>query len=170
VNLSWSASTDNVAVAGYTVYRDGKKLTTTDRTSYVDAAVAQGSTYQYTVDAFDAAGNHSAKSQSATAYVPDSKPPTAPTNLTASPKPANCPASIELSWSASTDNVGVAGYTIYRNGKVLKVVDATTTSFSDTNINLSAGSYTYAVDAFDDAANRSAKSQSATAQIVCNIP
>jgi fibronectin type 3 domain-containing protein len=136
----------------------------------VDAAVAQGSTYQYTVDAFDASGNHSAKSQSATAYVPDSKPPTAPSNLTASPKPANCPASVELTWSASTDNVRVAGYTIYRDGKVLKTVDGTTTSFSDTNINGGAGSYTYAVDAFDDARNRSAKSQSATAQITPCIP
>jgi N-acetylglucosamine-6-sulfatase len=61
VDLTWSPSTDNVAVTGYTIYRDGATLATVDGTtlSYADATVEPGTTYTYTVDAFDAAGNHS---------------------------------------------------------------------------------------------------------------
>jgi arylsulfatase A-like enzyme len=64
VDLSWLASTDNFAVTGYTVYRDGVSIGTTDGAtlSFVDTGVTSGITYTYTVDAFDAAGNHSAQS------------------------------------------------------------------------------------------------------------
>ena len=62
VNLSWNASTDNVGVAGYTVYRDGNPIASTsgaNTTSYSDTSVAAATTYTYTVDAIDGAGNHS---------------------------------------------------------------------------------------------------------------
>jgi hypothetical protein len=64
VNLTWNASTDNVAVTGYTIYRDGTMLATVSGTtlSYSDTTVGGLITYSYTVDAFDAAGNHSAQS------------------------------------------------------------------------------------------------------------
>jgi hypothetical protein len=62
VTLTWTGSTDAVGVAGYTVYRDGAALATTGASTvtYVDSATAAGVTYRYAVDAFDAAGNHSA--------------------------------------------------------------------------------------------------------------
>jgi hypothetical protein len=70
VNLSWSAATDDVGVARYTVYRDGTSLGTTTSTSFSDTAAAPATTYSYTVDAVDAAGNRSAPSAAALATTP----------------------------------------------------------------------------------------------------
>ncbi len=72
VQLSWNASTDNVGVAGYTVYRNGKPIGTTGGsvTSYTDSTVAPSTSYSYTVDAFDTAGNHSAQSASLPVTTP----------------------------------------------------------------------------------------------------
>jgi hypothetical protein len=67
VNLSWSASSDNVGVAGYRVYRDGAVIATTVDMSYTDRDGASGITYEYTVDAYDAANNGSASSNPVTA-------------------------------------------------------------------------------------------------------
>jgi chitinase len=57
VLLSWSAATDDVGVAGYRLYRNGKLLRTPTRPSYTDRAVFRGRTYRYAVRAYDAAGN-----------------------------------------------------------------------------------------------------------------
>jgi N-acetylglucosamine-6-sulfatase len=64
VDLSWQPSTDNVGVTGYTVYRDGISIGTVagSTTAFTDTTVTGDATYSYTVDAFDAAGNHSAQS------------------------------------------------------------------------------------------------------------
>jgi len=60
VSLTWGASTDNVAVAGYKVYRNGTQITTTTGTSYTNTGLTAGTTYTYTVIAYDSAGNNSA--------------------------------------------------------------------------------------------------------------
>ncbi len=62
--VAWSASTDNVAVRGYDVYRNGTLIATTNATtlSYTDSSLAPATNYSYTVDAFDGAGNHSSQS------------------------------------------------------------------------------------------------------------
>jgi chitodextrinase len=77
VNLSWSASTDNVSVTGYKVFRDGTLVTTTPGTSYQDTGRAASTTYSYTVLARDAVGNESAQSSAVTATTPapDTSPP-----------------------------------------------------------------------------------------------
>ena len=65
VSLQWNASTDNVAVTGYTVYRNGTAVGSTGgaaATTYTDLTVAPSTAYSFTVDAFDGAGNHSAQS------------------------------------------------------------------------------------------------------------
>ncbi len=77
VGLSWNASTDNVGVAGYTVYRNGTAIGTTSSTTYTDPAVAPSTGYSYTVDAFDAAGNHSAQSPALAVTTPAAPPPSA---------------------------------------------------------------------------------------------
>jgi hypothetical protein len=84
-------------------------------------------------------------------------PPTIPTNLTATFVPPN---QIELTWTASTDNVGVEGYNIYRDGKRLGY--STTNSFSDKNLTPNT-TYTYQVDAYDADGNLSAPSNTASA-------
>src|SRR5690348_10027242 len=84
----------------------------------------------------------------------DTQPPTTPTGLTATTVGST---SVSLSWNASTDNVGVAGYTVYRNGTVVGATGATTTSFVDSTASPTT-SYSYTVDAFDAAGNHSAQS------------
>lgn len=76
IQLSWSASTDNVGVAGYRVYRDGAAVATVTGTSYTDGGRAPATTYSYSVAAFDAADNQSAPSDPASAKTLDSPPPT----------------------------------------------------------------------------------------------
>ncbi|MEY9874745.1 chitodextrinase [Streptacidiphilus sp. MAP12-33] len=76
VSLAWSASTDNVAVTGYTVYRNGAVLATTGATTttYTDPTVAANTAYSYTVDAFDGAGNHSLQSTPVQLTTPAASP------------------------------------------------------------------------------------------------
>jgi hypothetical protein len=66
IRLSWGASSDNVGVAGYRVWKDGAVVASTAGTSWSDAAVISGQTYTYAVEAYDAAGNRSALSNSVT--------------------------------------------------------------------------------------------------------
>ena len=67
VDVSWGASTDNVAVDRYTVYRDGVPLITVPAasTSHTDSTVAPLTAYSYTVEAVDVAGNPSGQSSPA---------------------------------------------------------------------------------------------------------
>ncbi|HKQ60227.1 MAG TPA: LamG-like jellyroll fold domain-containing protein [Candidatus Polarisedimenticolaceae bacterium] len=67
IDLSWSASTDNVGIAGYNVLRNGSLAATTTATTYADANLTGATTYTYTVSAFDAAGNSSPASSAASA-------------------------------------------------------------------------------------------------------
>ena len=62
VALRWRASTDNVKVAGYRVFRDGGKVAQVSAPAFTDTGLTDGKTYAYRVDAFDAAGNSSALS------------------------------------------------------------------------------------------------------------
>lgn len=74
VALSWPASTDDVGVAGYRVYRGGSLVHTTTATSWTDSSVTAGTTYSYRVDAYDAAGNV-APSSAVQATVPAAAAP-----------------------------------------------------------------------------------------------
>ncbi|MEK3882074.1 alpha-amylase family glycosyl hydrolase [Paenibacillus sp. PL2-23] len=68
--ITWSASTDNVGVTGYEVFRNGTLVGTTASTSYTDSGLAGSTTYAYTVKAYDAAGNRSAASAAASVTTP----------------------------------------------------------------------------------------------------
>ncbi len=163
VNLAWNASMDNVAVTGYTIYRNGSALTTVSgtTTTYADKAITVPANYSYTVDAFDAAGNHSAKSTAATVGTVDTMAPSVPTGVAASASSTQ----VQVTWNASTDNVGVTGYTVYRNGTSLATVSGTTLSYSDTTI-AGLSTYSYTVDAFDAMGNHSAQSAAAVVSTV----
>jgi chitodextrinase len=69
VTLEWSASTDNVGVTGYEIYRDNQKIGTTSKTTYTDTNLTIGTTYTYTVRAYDAADNKSALSSAISAKI-----------------------------------------------------------------------------------------------------
>lgn len=89
--------------------------------------------------------------------APDTQAPTAPADLTASAVSAS---QINLAWSASTDNVGVTGYEIYRNNN--KIATITGVSYGDTGLTASTA-YSYLVKAFDGAGNISSSSNTASA-------
>jgi hypothetical protein len=67
INLTWSASSDNVGVTGYTIYRGGTAVGTSGSASYSDTGLAASTAYSYTVRARDAAGNTSSASNTASA-------------------------------------------------------------------------------------------------------
>ncbi|WP_256761870.1 discoidin domain-containing protein [Cohnella sp. WQ 127256] len=67
INLSWSASTDNVGVEGYDIYRNGKKVASTGFNTYSDAGLNAEKSYTYFITAKDSAGNQSANSETVSA-------------------------------------------------------------------------------------------------------
>ena len=81
INLSWTASTDNVGVTGYNIFRGGTKIATAPGTSYQDAGLTASTSYTYNVSAFDAAGNTSGQSAGASATTPGSSGGGIPSSL-----------------------------------------------------------------------------------------
>ena len=163
VSLSWTASTDNVAVTGYDVYRGTTKVGTSTSTTYTDSGLTASTAYSYTVKAHDAAGNASAASASvsvttaATGGTTDTTAPTAPSGLVST---GTTSSSVSLSWTASTDNVAVTGYDVYRG--TTKVGTSTSTTYTDSGLTASTA-YSYTVKAHDAAGNVSAASNSVSA-------
>jgi len=80
INLVWSASTDNVLVAGYSILRDGTPIATTSLLSFSDTGLVASTSYTYEVRAFDSVFNYSTTSNSVTAttleFVPEEPAPT----------------------------------------------------------------------------------------------
>ncbi|HEX3581194.1 MAG TPA: right-handed parallel beta-helix repeat-containing protein [Thermoanaerobaculia bacterium] len=158
MTLAWLPSTDNTGVTGYQLYRNGTLIGTTGSLTFSDSGLAAGTQYSYTVKAYDAAGNVSAASNTATTSTlpsgvmtggADTIAPTMPASLTAT---ATSSSTVSLAWGASTDNVAVTGYRILRNGAYLTTV--TSTSFNDSGLAEST-TYTYSVSALDSAGNQS---------------
>ncbi len=161
VRLTWTAATDNVGVTGYTIYRAGVSIGTSTTPAYTDATPPPGRASSYTVRARDAAGNLGAASTAVSVTVPaDKTAPTAPGTFRAVAGAAGT-RRITLTWNASSDNVGVANYYLYRGNSKYRLLGNVTT-FSDTG--LTAGtSYTYKVYAIDAAGNWSSPSGNVSA-------
>ena len=155
--LTWTASTDNVAVTGYSIRRstDGSlgpqvATTTAGTRAWTDTTVVEGTTYNYAVIAYDAAGNTSVPSalRSSTAGAV----PSTPTGLVATTGGGK----VTLTWQPSTDNVAVVGYIINRsdtNSTGVEISRTTTplpTSWVDTSVTLGKRYY-YQVRAYDAA-------------------
>jgi hypothetical protein len=125
----------------------------------VPSSAAPGS-YSSAIAAADSTGRHATASDTASYTVEfvDMVPPTAPERLAARLKQSE----IQLSWNASTDNGGLTGYRVLRNG--VAVGTTSMTSWSDSNV--TAGTtYTYAVIAFDRAGNQSTPSNSVSVTV-----
>jgi len=162
INLSWTAATDNVGVTGYNVFRGGVQIATLGSvTTFQNSGLTASTTYSYTVQAFDSAGNVSPPTISTSATTqatPDTVAPSAPTGITAT---AVSSSQINLSWTASTDNVGVTGYNVYRGGVQIATLGVVT-SFQNNGLTAST-TYSYTVRARDAAGNISAPSSPASA-------
>ncbi|MBE9467574.1 MAG: DUF333 domain-containing protein [Bacteroidetes bacterium] len=155
VNLNWNASYDNIGVTEYDIYKDGSIIGSTANTSCSVTGLTAATSYSFYVKAKDEAGNVSAASNTknvTTLESVDTEAPTAPASLTASNISQT---SVVLAWNASSDNVGVTGYDVYKNGSLL--ASTANTSYSVTGLT-AATSYSFYVKAKDEAGNISAAS------------
>ena len=158
IDLFWEPSSDNVAVTGYVIYRDRLKVTTVSgaTTNFRNSGLNPSTVYGYQVRAIDAAGNLSLNSnkvfrKTGAAAGPDLVPPSKPENLIAD---AVSTSEIVITWSASTDNVGVASYILYRDDSALTTIAGDETSFRDSGLDAGSG-HVYFVVAVDAAGNKS---------------
>jgi endo-1,4-beta-xylanase len=174
ISLTWTASTDNVGVTGYQVLRapgtsggSFAQAGTSASPSFTNTGLPAGTTYRYQVRAVDAAGNVSPVSNTVTASTQtgggDTQAPSAPANLAST---GTTSSSVSLTWSPSTDNVGVTGYQLLRapgtsGGSFAQVGTSASTAFTNTGLAAST-TYRYQVRAVDAAGNTSAVSNTVT--------
>jgi chitodextrinase len=165
IDLTWQPSTDNEEVSGYYLYRNNTKIASVASTSYNDIGLTAGTTYGYSVYAYDEAGNVSVQGPNAgaTTLPADHTPPSAPTNFSAT---VNSSSQVILTWSPSTDNVGVSGYVITRNGTGIATV--TSTAYTDMNV-ASNTTYEYVIKAKDAAGNLSTQASLAAKTAAVSI-
>ncbi len=152
IKISWNESEDKSGIYCYYIYRDGEQIGTSKSLYYVDNGLDSRSQHMYYVIAQDIDGNMSEKSNIIEAATDaDEYAPTQPANLTAAVKSEN---TVYLSWIASSDNVKVVEYNVYRNGVLIAKTEGT----AYTDKNAFAGAYTYYVEAVDDEGNVSTAS------------
>lgn len=153
VTLSWTASSDNVAVSGYDIYNDTSVIGSVygATTTYTVTGINENVTYLFSVKAKDAVGNLSAASNMIN-FTIDTLAPTIPSNLRATKTTSN---SVSLLWDQSTDNVGVNAYDIF-NGLTL-VGSTETNSYTVTGLTYGTP-YSFYVKARDAANNVSVAS------------
>ncbi|OAB27089.1 carbohydrate-binding protein [Paenibacillus macquariensis subsp. defensor] len=159
ITLAWNASTDNVGVTGYDVYQGSTLLGNVSGSTltYTNTGLSANTTYTYKIKAKDAAGNVSAFSNqvSATTAVVvggDTQTPTVPTNVSVTETTSS---SVSLSWTASTDNVGVTGYDVYKGTMFVQTVTGTTATVTGLAVSTA---YSFSIVAKDAAGNLSAAS------------
>ena len=177
MQLEWTAATDDVGVTGYDIHRSATDGFTPDTstliaqsttTSYTDNVTA--GTWYYRVTATDAAGNTSEASDQAQGDSLPDAPPGAPSDLTAT----GSLGTVQLEWTAATDDVGVTGYDIHRSATdgftpdtSTLIAQSTTTSYTD---NVTAGTWYYRVTATDAAGNTSEASDQAQGDSLPDAP
>lgn len=152
VTVSWSAGTDNVGVESYDLYMNGIFLKSTINTTTSVNGLTPNSEYSFYVVAKDAEGNQSINSEVVIVIPSDTSSPSQPANLTST---SITTTTIGLSWSASTDNVGVISYDVYMDGVLKSNVSSTTATIEGLT---AATTYAFYVVAKDNAGNISANS------------
>ena len=163
IALTWSASTDDVGVVGYGLYRGGSLTATTIGTTAIFNGLTCGTNYTLGVDGYDAAGNRSPQStvMIATSACSDTSAPSMPGNLQATNLTQT---SLSLARSPSTDNVAVTSYRVYRNGAVAQ----STTALNSSLGGLACGTtYQLGVEAVDAAGNVSGRATTSVTTTAC---
>ncbi|OUR97704.1 hypothetical protein A9Q86_15950 [Flavobacteriales bacterium 33_180_T64] len=155
IDVSWDASTDNIGVVGYDVYVDDVLNSSTSNTSIQVNGLVVNATYSIRINANDAAGNVSDNSIIVNGTTIDLTAPTVPSSLVVSNETIS---SLDLSWIASVDNVGVIGYEVYQDGVLIG--SPSSVSYTASGL-LSDTSYTFTVFANDAAGNLSLVSDTA---------
>ncbi|WP_340067298.1 fibronectin type III domain-containing protein, partial [Ascidiimonas aurantiaca] len=168
--LSWPAVSDDTGVTAYNLYRDGVLLVTLtgSTTSYTAQGLTPETTYTFSVNAEDAAGNRSSNSSVvsvSTLALPDTQAPVAGVLSAGAPGPR----AVELNWSPATDDTGVTGYQIYRDGVLLATLPGSTTSYQATGL-AELTSYGFTLTARDAAGNTSAMSNTVSITTIDGTP
>ena len=165
-SISWGPGTDNVGVAGYYIWRsdpvNGNSIvTTTASLNYHDSGLTEATTYTYSIQSFDLAGNVSTVSTPFVIQTTNATPPTIPANVSA--QAVSC-SKATVTWSPSTDKIRVTQYLVFYGlspGGMSQVGNTVGTTYS--NSNLSAGTtYYFAIQAVDNDQNVSNMSSLAT--------
>lgn len=165
IDLTWDASTDNIGVMGYNIYMEGSIIGTTTSQNYSNGNLPNlplNTVYEFTVSAFDAAGNNSGLSNVVSVWV-DTIEPSDPTNLMSS---NTTQTTTDLSWDASSDNFSVAGYNIYKDNTLLTTVASAIYSVTSLTPNTT---YNFKVTAIDDSGNESGIIASSNAVTVTTL-
>ncbi len=159
--FSWAPNSES-DLAGYNFFQGttsgsyGPSVDVGNRTTHTALNLQAGLTYYFAVTAYDTSGNESLPSLEVSKHIPvltsDTTPPSIPTGLVGTMLSTS---DVALSWKASTDNVQVAGYQVMRNN--VPLATTITPSYQDSGIS-SGFTYTYTVEAFDQAGNTSAPS------------
>ena len=162
VALRWSASTDASGISAYRVFRDGVQVGSTASLAYTDTGLTASTAYRYSVRAVDTAGNVSNASAelAVTTTAPSGQDTVAPTAPTGVHSMTTTSSSVDLMWTASTDNTGVVAYRVQRatgTGAFAQVASVTGTGYLNTGLAASTA-YRYRVVAVDAAGNVSAAS------------
>ncbi|UJF32648.1 pectinesterase family protein [Paenibacillus hexagrammi] len=167
LTLTWTHADDNVGVEKYKIYQgdsavpvatvDGA-VTTSDLTS-----LTPSTSYTFTVEAVDEAGNSSTDGPSVQVVTPaapswQAASLTASNTISAQPNQAGpvytatLHDSVTLTWSGATDPIGVTGYAIFQQGVSAPIATVDASSDMYTVVGLTAGaSYAFKVEALDDA-------------------
>lgn len=150
--ITWTASTDNIKVAGYNIYVDDVQVNRdlVTGTEYTLTDLKAGSTYKVVVEAVDTS-NNTQKSEAGTVKTVDTTSPSVPSEVTVGNITHN---SAEVTWQESTDNVGVTGYNIYLNNKLVNTSPVTELRCELTALEAET-EYQVKVEALDEAGNTS---------------
>jgi hypothetical protein len=158
LRVTWLAATDNVGIAGYEILRDGAVVGRSAEPSFELKRLLPGRDYCVEVRAFDPAGLRSPISEKGCGHTPDLTPPTVPGGVLAA---ATTSTRVAVAWSPSEDDVGVAGYEVWRGDVLVARVEGTRAMDGDL---APASEHCYELRAFDAAGNRSDRSKRACAR------
>ena len=158
IDVTWTASTDNVAVTKYEIFVDGNYNGYTTNTSYTISNLNSGTAYSISVLAKDIANNQSAQSAAVSeSTLTDTTAPSIPSNVNITNETGT---SFKANWTASTDNSGVTGYDVYIDGSLHGTT--ANTSYNVTGLTAST-TYSARISAKDQANNTSSQSTAVSA-------
>jgi chitodextrinase len=162
LDLTWTASTNDSGISDYNIYNNDVLIGSvgSNATSYTATGLTASTLYNFTVRGVDNLGTESVNSniETVTTEAPDTQAPTAPTNLVASNVTDT---TVDLTWTASTDNLFVDDYKIYNSGVLVDSVGSNATSYTLTGLT-EATQYILTVRGLDASLNESTDSNSQT--------
>ena len=153
IDLSWTASTDNIGVSSYDVYVDGNLEASTSNINYTITGLSSNITYDLTVSARDIADNVSPQSAPLTVVTQeDTEAPSVPMNIVISDE---TDVSFKITWDPSTDNTEVIHYNIYIDNIFYDMINISSYTVYDLTASTT---YSVTLEAVDGLNNTSAQS------------